>query len=316
MRSLSGKIRISIILSIIPILSFFNACVTTTSQSSITEPKLIPIIAYDTEKLNLHFIKMETFGDAILIDLEETEILIDGGHPDSGVAAYLQKYVDGTLEAIVVTHPHPDHMGGLVEVLEKYEVNQIWLNGDIPLDNEPFFDLYKIFESRLNAEGAAIHEARRGQTIDVGILSFYILHPDKLVPSKRDASLGYRAYTMNKNSIVMRLRYGNISFLFTGDAPKEIEKDILKAGFEVQADILKVGHHASKGSSSANFLKSVKPKVAVYMSGVKQSSFGPKKPHPTTIAALKKSGAEVYGTKLGTIIIATDGTTFTIGTRK
>jgi competence protein ComEC len=82
--------------------------------------------------------KMELFGDAILIDLGETEILIDGGFPKSGVAAYLQNYVDGPLEAMVVSHPHPDHIGGLVEVLEKFEVNQIWLNGDRPPEGEPY----------------------------------------------------------------------------------------------------------------------------------------------------------------------------------
>jgi len=314
MGSLSAKTRITVLLFIIPILSFFNACVTTPSPSPIPEPKLEPTITSNSEKLNVHFIKMEIFGDAILIDLGKTEILIDGGFPNSGVATYLQNYVDGPLDAMVVTHPHPDHIGGLVEVLEKFEVNQIWLNGDIPLEGEPYIKLYKIFESLVNAEGASIHEARRGQTIDIGILSFHVLHPNTLV---KNVSLKRSARSMNSNSIVLRLRYGNISFLFTGDAPKETENKILRAGLEVQADILKVGHHASAGSSSDKFLKSVKPKVAVYMAGEKQPVRGPKKPHPKTITALKKVGAEVYGTTThGTIIISTDGKTYTIETQK
>jgi beta-lactamase superfamily II metal-dependent hydrolase len=123
---------------------------------------------------------------------------------------------------------------------------------------------------------------------------------------------------MNENSIVIRLKYGNIAFLFTGDAGKKAEASILEAGLGVQGDILKVGHHGSKYASSPQFLKSVMPKAAVYMGpGIKNPKFGPKKPHPDTIAALKKVGAKVYGVDThGTIIITTDGKTYTIDTEK
>jgi len=318
MKSFMSKTKITFFLFIIPILSLFTACVKTPSPTPIPEPKLKPTITSNTEKLNVHFIKMEISGDAILIDLGETEILIDGGMPNSGVATYLQKYVDGPLEAIVVTHPHADHIGGLVDVLKTFEVNQIWLNGDVPHEDDPYIKLYKNFESLVNAKGASIHEARRGQTIDIGILSFDVLHPDRLrlIPSRNNPySMIWGA--QNSNSIVLRLRYGNISFLFTGDADKEAENKILRAGLDVQADILKVGHHGSELSSSEKFLKSVNPKVAVYMAGEKQPTQGPQKPHKKTIAALKKIGAEVYGTTThGTIIITTDGTTYTIETQK
>jgi competence protein ComEC len=312
----SAKTRITVLLFIIPILSFLAACVTTPSPAPITRPKLEPTITSNTEKLNVHFIEMEFFGDAILIDLGRTEILIDGGFGNSGVASYLQNYVDGPLEAMVVTHPHPDHFGGLIEVLKRFEVNQIWLNGDIPPEGEPYIERYKYFETLVSTEGASIHEARRGQTIDIGILSFAVLHPDTLVEHK-NVSLGSRDISMNNNSIVLRLRYGNISFLFTGDIHKETENKILRAGLEVRADILKVGHHGSALSSTERFLKSVKPKVAVYMAGEKQPEQGPKKPHQETIAALKKVGAEVYGTTThATIIISTDGITYTVETQK
>ena len=108
------------------------------------------------------------------------------------------------------------------------------------------------------------------------------------------------------------------TFLFTGDASKKAEASILDAGLVVQADILKVGHHGSKYASSSQFLKSVKPKVAVYMgNGIKNPKYGPKKPHPNTVAALKEVGAEVYGVDThGTIMITTDGKTYTIDTEK
>ena len=117
--------------------------------------------------------------------------------------------MDGPLEAIVLTHPHPDHFGGLIEVLQKYDVNHIWLNGDIPHELKPYFRGYKFFETLINREGASIYEARRGDTIDIDILSFKVLHPDKLFTAKIDPR------SMNRNSIVMRLQYGKISFLFT-----------------------------------------------------------------------------------------------------
>lgn len=316
MRFLPAKNRITVFLFLIPILSFFIACVKTPSPAPITETKLEPTITSNTEKLNVHFIKMELFGDAILIDIGNTEILIDGGFPNSGVATYLQNYVNGPLEAMVVTHLHPDHMGGLIEVLEKFEVNQIWLNGNIPPESEPYIKLYKIFERVVYAGGTPVHEARRGQKIAIGILSFEVLHPDTLLKHTNDSPRS-NAISMNKNSIILRLKYGNISFLFTGDADKETENNILRTGLEVQADILKVGQHASDWASSEEFLKSVKPKVAVYMAGEKQPKKGPKKPGKKTIAALKKVGAEVYGTSThGTIIITTDGITYTIETQK
>jgi competence protein ComEC len=257
---------------------------------------------------------MEQSGDAILIDLGETEILIDAGVQNSGVAAYIEKYVDGPLDTMVITHPHGDHMGGAIAVLEKYEIKRICLNGDRPLADDLYFNAYKKFENMINTEGAAIHIAQRGQMMDIGALSFFILHPDIVVPCEEGSSFIDRAFTTNKNSMAMRLKHGEISFLFAGDIPKEIEQDILKAGLEVQADILKVAHHASGSASSSDFLKQIKPKVAVYMSGVKPPTFGPKKPDPTTIATLKESGAKVYGNKLGNIIISTDGKTFSVGT--
>lgn len=316
MKLLLAKVRLSALSCIIIILLFVIGCTTTPTPAPTSEPELKPTATSTTDKLKVHFIKMEHFGDAILIDLGKTEILIDGGFPRSGVATYIQNYIDGPLEAMVVTHPHPDHFGGLIEVLDKFEVNQIWLNGDRPFESEPYINMYRHFESVVNAEKASIHEARRGQKIEIGILSFDILHPDTLVKHK-NISLKSSALSMNNNSIVLRLRYGNITFLFTGDAPKETENKILRAGLEVQADILKVGHHGSALSSSEKFLKSVKPKVAVYMAGEKQPERGPKKPHQNTISALKKVGAEVYGTTThGTIIITTDGNTYTIETQK
>jgi competence protein ComEC len=331
MKSLLAKIRIPVLSYIILILLLFLGCATAPSRAPTPETKLEPNVTFIAEKLKVHFIKTTKMCDAILIDLGDNEILIDGGLPNSGVAEYIKDHVDGSLEAIVATHPHPDHIGGLVKVLKTFAVNEIWVNGDdLKLSPETIrssprpealsksVKLCQIFTSLANKEGASVHVARRGQTMDIGVLSFSILHPDTLLSYSPSQKMGPIFLTMNENSIVLRLRYGNVAFLFTGDASKKAEASILEAGLGVEADILKVGHHGSKHASSSQFLKSVMPKVAVYMGpGIKNPKFGPKKPHPDTIAALKEVGAKVYGVDTrGTITITTDGKTYTIDTEK
>jgi competence protein ComEC len=316
MKSLFAKIRIPASSYIIFILLFFIEC-TLAPAPATTETNVEPTVTSKTEKLKVHFIKRAKYGDAILIDLGESEILIDGGIDPSGVSEYIKDHVDGPLEAMVATHPHPDHVGGLIEVLRTFDVNEIWVNGDTlnispesisTMSRPDLFsksvELCQIFTSMANKEGASVHVARRGQTMDIGILSLSVLHPDTLLsydPSRNVASI---FETMNNNSIVLRLRYGDVTFLFTGDAGKEVEANILEAGLGVQADILKVGMHGSTWASSPQFLKSVMPKVAVYMAPEKQSRIGPRKPHPDTIDALNKVGAKVYGTEThGTIMV-------------
>jgi beta-lactamase superfamily II metal-dependent hydrolase len=329
MKLLLAKIRVPAFLFIILILLFFIGYNTAPAPAT-PEPKPEPTVTSKTEKLKVHFIKPAKYGDAILIDLGESEILIDGGVDPSGVSEYIKDYVDGPLEVMVVTHPHPDHIGGLIEVLRTFDVNEIWVNGDTLkispelINSSPMAELHsegvelcQIFTSMANKEGASIHVARRGQTMDIGILSFSILHPDTLLSYNPSGNLRSIYKTMNDNSIVLRLRYGDVTFLFTGEAGTKAEANILEAGLGVQADILKVGHHGSTWASSPQFLKSVMPKVAVYMAPDRQPRIGPLKPHPDTIAALNKVGAKVYGTEThGTVMISTDGKTYTVDTVK
>ena len=261
------------------------------------EPTPPPMPTPITRELNAHFIDVSQ-GDAILIDLGETEILIDGGDKSPGVVEYLSEFVDGVLEVMVATHPHADHIGGLIGVLNAFEVEEIWLNGDTSTSKT-----YQEFMSKVNAEDASIHEALRGQSIEVDDLTFHVLHPIK--PLVGD---------INNNSIVLRLSYGEIDFLFTGDAEKEAEASILEAPVIVRAQILKVGHHGSRSSSSPKFLDAVKPEIAIYMAG-EGNRYG--HPHDETIAALTEVGTEIYGTDIcGTIVVTSDGKSFSIQREK
>jgi len=247
------------------------------------------------EVLKVHFIDVGQ-GDAILIDHGETEVLIDGGVSKSGVVEYLNDHVDGALEVMVATHPHIDHIGGLISVLETFEVGEIWLNGD-----SSGTKTYREFNRRVDDEGAAVYEARLGDSIEMGSYTLRVLNPAKLLPK-----------SPNSNSIVLLLSYHNTDFLFAGDAMIKAEQDMLTRRYFPlpEVEILKVGHHGSKSGSSAPFLERVKPEVAIYMAGKdNQSGY----PHEETLHALGQIGADIYGTDVhGTIIVVTDGITYTL----
>jgi beta-lactamase superfamily II metal-dependent hydrolase len=245
--------------------------------------------------LSVHFIDVGQ-GDSILIDIGETEVLIDGGEKGSGAANYISAYVDGALEAMIATHPHTDHIGGLPAVLAAFEVKEVWLNGDTST-SQTFTD----FMASVNAENATIYEAERGDSIQVGALTFSVLNPEKPL-----------TMSTNNNSIVLSLSYGQIDFLFMGDAEKQAESSMLSLLSDI--DVLKVGHHGSNTASSPAFLNIVKPDIAVYMAGV-GNTYG--HPHQETIDALNNMGAQIYGTDTkGTIIITTAGATPSVQTSK
>jgi len=246
-------------------------------------------------ELQVHFIDVGQ-GDCILIDLGESEVLIDGGDSSPGVTAYLEDYVNGSLEVLIATHPHADHIGGLIEVLDDFDIEEIWLNGHTYTSN-----IYSDFMDKVTAEGAEVKEARRGDTIVVGNLVFDVLHP--VEPLSSD---------INRNSIVLILSYGDIDFLFTGDATTESENSMIADGVLADIEILKVGHHCSRYSSSQAFLDIVQPEVAIYMAGAGNSHGHP---HDETLTALDNIGANVYGTDVsGNIVVTTDGETYDVGT--
>jgi competence protein ComEC len=239
-------------------------------------------------------------GDAILIDLAETEILVDAGAMTPGVTGYLDKYVDGPLEVMVATHVHADHIGGLVGVLSKYEVKEIWHSGDTATTVT-----YKNFMAAAEAEGASMHKAVRGQTITAGALTLKILNPGE--PRFPDA---------NNTSVVLWLKYGDTDFLIEGDAEIEAEAEMMASPLILvpDCDILKVGHHGSRTASSAGYLAATKPEVAIYMAGT-GNTYG--HPHAETITALNNIGASIYGTDIsGTIMVTTNGTGYSITTAK
>ncbi len=238
-------------------------------------------------------------GDAILIDYGATEVLIDGGTSSSSPAllSYLRGRVDGPLEAVVATHPDADHIGGLAAVLEEFSVPKVWLNGE-----KKVTQVYQRIMSAVQNEQAITHSARRGDVLSVGDLDFKVLSPVVITG------------TTNENSVVLELYHGEVKFLFMGDAGANAEASLLDAALAHRVNVLKVGHHGSRYSSSPSFLSAVAPAVAVYMAGA-GNSYG--HPHPETLAGLERIGTTIYGTdKNGTVEVNCDGRTYSVVTAR
>lgn len=235
-------------------------------------------------KLRVYFIDVGQ-GDAILIDLASTEILIDGGDGDTNIVDFLDDYINGSLEVMIATHPHADHIGGLIDVFDAFIVDNVWTDGETASSK-----VYTDFMSKASGSGAQMHIAHRDDSIVTGNLTLKVMNP----PSPLFADV-------NENSIVVQLDYGNIDFLFMGDAGIAAETSMRDAGKLSDIDVLKVGHHGSNSATSIMFLDIVKPEISVYMAGY-GNSYG--HPYKVTITNLTNIGSDIYGTDVdGTITI-------------
>lgn len=238
-------------------------------------------------------------GDSILIQSPDGKYgLIDGGEAGSGALQYLQSKGVGSLDLVVATHPHSDHIGGLVEILNTIPASRVVTNGQ-----QHTTGVYENFLDAIIASTADYQEVKRGDQLVLGDLVFDVLHPNELVGDD-----------FNRNSLVLRLKYGQAIFLFMGDANKDSDVEILASGQDVRSNIFKVGHHSSKNSFTAEFLAAVSPQVAIYSAGAGNDY---DHPVPTTIDALVGAGAQVYGTdQYGTITVITNSESYRVDQEK
>ncbi|HEX9664903.1 MAG TPA: MBL fold metallo-hydrolase [Patescibacteria group bacterium] len=236
-------------------------------------------------------------GDSILIKTPyQQKILIDGG-PDTTVIEKLGKYLpfyDKEIDLMILTHPHADHVTGLVEVLERYQVNKILTSGAVHTSAA-----YLSWLSEIKNQNIPVEIADGYRLIELGEdLKLEILYP------LLDFS-GQAVDNLNNVSVVAKLVYKNNSFLLTGDAELEAEEALLASGLDLKADVLKVGHHGSSTSTSQLFLETVEPDIAVISAG-RDNDYG----HPSfrTIRRLDRFDAIVYRTDLdGDIELTSDG---------
>ncbi len=265
------------------------ACIITAGCSASTgQPEIGSGLSGD---LVVHFIDVGQ-GDSILVEFRDKTMLIDAGERGMGerVVAYLEERNVERLDVVVATHAHSDHIGGLSEVVSAYPVGR-FVDAAQPHPTATYENLLALVEEL----GIPYTAAERGQTI--------ALDPDLeiLVLNPTPQPLG----DINEDSVVLKVTYGGISYLFTGDAGNPAEESMAEAGLDLDADVLKVGHHASRYASSAEFLAAVSPAISVIPVG-DGNDYG--HPHEEAVERLEATGSRIYRTdRDGTVIIATDG---------
>lgn len=237
-------------------------------------------------------------GDAIFIETpDHYQILVDGG-PNSAVVAKLGEVMpfwDRTIDLVVLTHPHTDHVSGLIEVLRRYEVGAI-LESNAAYESKE----YALWQELRNEEGALSYTAEAGITIEAGkYASLSVLTPFESVEGKRFNNV-------HDANIVLMLTFGETKFLLMGDAEDKMERGLVQRGLLEDVEVLKVGHHGSRTSTSLSFLRAVDPEIAVISAGEK-NRYG--HPHAEVVERLEAFGAKLFRTDLmGSIRFQSDGT--------
>jgi len=254
-----------------------------------------------SNKLTVNYIDVGQ-GDSIFIQTPSGKtMLIDAGVPEMGnkVVNYIKSQGINKIDIIIATHPHSDHIGGIPAVIKNFEIGKVYA--------PKVTHTTKTYENFLNAvkdKGLKITSAKAGMDLDLGEgVTAKVLAPNK---DKYD--------NLNNYSVVVKITYKDTSFLFTGDAEKESEQEMLNKGYDLKADVLKIGHHGSSSSTTSAFLQAVSPKYAVISCG-QGNSYG--HPHKEIIEKLKSLNITVYRTdQQGTIIAVSDGKTILFNIHK
>lgn len=247
------------------------------------------------KNLTIHFLNIGQ-ADSILIQQSNKNLLIDGGYRVSGrsVLRYLKKLNIEKLDYLIVTHPHNDHIGGLPRIIKNIPIENVIINTENPYKLRKNSEMHRDLLTLLKEKEINIIYPYPGDTYYLGEGYFTIMAPN-----------GSNYERINDYSIVIKYRYKNNSFLFTGDAEAFSEREILESGKNIKADLLKVGHHGSCTSSSEEFINEVNPKYAVISVGW-WSFYG--QPDKCVLDRLYNVDAKLYRTdKLGTIIVKSDG---------
>jgi len=235
--------------------------------------------------------------DCTLIKTNDHAMLIDAGNTgqDKLILNYLSEYGITTLDYLVATHPHADHIGSMTSV-----VNAMDTIGTVIMPNKPHTTkTYENLIAAIEKKDIPLTIPTPGDVYQWGEASIEVLAPNS--PTYKD---------LNDYSIVLRIEFGDTSFLFTGDAGTISENEQLAAGFSLKSDVLKVGHHGSRTSSTQKYLTAVAPSYAVLCCGA-VNDYG--HPHTEAMARLTGTGATIYRTdQQGTIIFTTDGKDITV----
>ena len=234
-------------------------------------------------------------GDGLFIESPDgTQIMFDAGpaHKVLGPLSRVMSPFDRSIDAVIITNPDADHIGGLTDVFKNYKVSAVFESGALT-DSKTYQNL----KTEIKNQNIPDILAKKGMRLDIGGGALLdILFPDRDVSS----------WATNDGSVVARLTYGKTSIMLTGDSTTKTEKIILSENKNTLAStILKVGHHGSRTSTSTSFARAVSPVYALISDG-KDNKYG--HPHKETLDTLNQIGAEIFRTDLlGTIIMKSDG---------
>ncbi len=226
--------------------------------------------------------------DSILIKSQDEYMLIDAGNNNDGVKLvnYFKTLGISEFKYLVGTHAHEDHIGGMDDIINNFKVSNFYMP-DCITSTQTFYEVL----DALDKKNIAFKTPKVGTKLRLGNSEVKIIY------------VGSDKEDLNDTSIVIKLTYGNVSFLFTGDASSNVEKQILNS--DISSTVLKVGHHGSKYSSSAYFLNKVKPKYAIISCG-ENNDYG--HPHDVVINKLKRINSEIFNTSImGTIVATSNG---------
>lgn len=250
----------------------------------------------DIEQVFVHFIDVG-HGDSVLIDCGETEVLIDAGLTSRGaiVSEYIKPYVEGSLDLVIATHGHQDHIGGMPEIFKDYKVDRVIESG-----SEVDSDYYREYRAAVNAERGCKVSQDCDETImlgeNVSLQIIEVMDGDEIE---------------NNNSVTALLTVGQVRVLFTGDSQTEAEEVLasrLEEGEYGKIDVFKSGHHGSRNANSQQLLDTVNPDYIVISAG---KGVGYYHPHITALRRMLNTEAIVYGTFLsGNVVMKTDGLSY------
>lgn len=255
--------------------------------------------------LKIHFFDIGQ-GDSIFIEAPNgNQVLIDGG-PDGTILQKLgevMSFYDRDIDVVIATHPHADHIVGLINVLGRYNIGKVIEAKESYNSSE-----FRAWNKAVEEEGSDNIEAIAGQVIDLGSgVTLNILYPLSSVK-------GTQPKNPHDAVVVAMLKYNGLEVMLTGDMEAKTERQLIMAGVDLDSDVLKVGHHGSKTSSSEEFLTAVSPETAIIQVGAK-NLYG----HPTReiLERLKNYGIKYYRNDLnGDIKLISDGTNYLISAEK
>lgn len=248
----------------------------------------IPVINEVTSDLQIYYFDVGQ-ADSILILNNDTAMLIDAGNNADGplLVDYIKnKLKINKIDIVVGTHPHEDHIGGIDDIINNFDIEDIYLP-EVITTTKTFEDMITAIENK----DLAISIPEKGERFKLGEADFEVIYT------------GTNDKDLNATSIIINMLYGEKTYLFTGDTTEEVEDTILNQNIDI--DVLKVAHHGSRYSSSYEFLKIATPEYAIVSVGEENSY---EHPHQEAINRIKKHTNNIYMTKdVGTILLTSDG---------